>query len=247
MAADTPILVAESNDDSGFAALAAAIGRWEPGLGLERVEATERLYEPDGTLYAICLSEAAILDPERRRWEAARGDLLVLPQAVALDVEPATDWLCVRNEGPPPQHFRERFIQVWSFELLRLGQLSSGMTSILPVNDQRHALSYLLAVSEPGIAPEGSTGLDMVLAVGLEGKPSLGIPGSGATEFSLSPGSVALIGQGSRFRVAGQGRAGLLVLRNALAQHARSAAAQQLQGPEFSGPGPRESESAGPL
>lgn len=84
-------------------------------------ETLDRLYEPDGTLYAICLDGPTELTTDRRKVRVEKGDLVVVPPAVALDATPAARWLGLVYTGPYPYHFRERFIQVWGFEHIPLG------------------------------------------------------------------------------------------------------------------------------
>jgi hypothetical protein len=116
MILNRPIRVLDRDDDAGLAALAACLRDWEPRLDLYRAPREARLFEPDGTLYAIALDDGMTITTERRALALGRGDALVVPQGLALDIEPAVDLLCIRHDGPPPDHFRERFIQIWGFE-----------------------------------------------------------------------------------------------------------------------------------
>jgi len=79
-------------------------------------ESLERLYEPDGTLYAICLDGPVIVATDRRRVTVNRGDLVILPPQVAVELSRPVRWFGIVYSGPYPYHFRERFIQVWGFE-----------------------------------------------------------------------------------------------------------------------------------
>lgn len=79
-------------------------------------ESLERLYEPDGTLYAICLDGPVVVSTDRRRVTVHRGDLVVLPPMVAVELSHPARWFGLVYTGPYPYHFRERFIQVWGFE-----------------------------------------------------------------------------------------------------------------------------------
>ncbi|MFM7128951.1 MAG: hypothetical protein ACKO0V_06295 [bacterium] len=109
-------------------------------------EPTDRLYDPDGTLYAICLDGPAELCTDRRRVAVNRGDLVIIPPAVAIDVSPQARWLGLSYTGPYPYHFRERFIQVWGFEHHALDQASNSVL----LEDYRHRLSvYLNREAEP--------------------------------------------------------------------------------------------------
>ena len=51
-------------------------------------EPTDRLYEPDGTLYAICLDGPTELCTDRRKVTVNQGDLVIIPPAVAIDCSP---------------------------------------------------------------------------------------------------------------------------------------------------------------
>lgn len=96
----------------------------------------ERLYEPDGTLYAICLDGPVDLTTDRRRVCVNRGDLVIIPPAVAIDVSPSSRWFGLVYTGPYPYHFRERFIQVWGFELQPISQIDADQA----VDDIRHRI-----------------------------------------------------------------------------------------------------------
>ena len=72
----------------------------------------------------------------RRRQEIARGDAIVVPRGLALDIEPEVDLLGVRYDGPPPDHFRERFIQVWGFEHLAA---QASQRTLPPRRPRRHS------------------------------------------------------------------------------------------------------------
>lgn len=107
------------------------VGPWGDSL--------ERLYEPDGTLYAICLDGPVELTTDRRCVRINRGDLVIIPPAVAIDVTPSARWFGLVYTGPYPYHFRERFIQVWGFEHQPVSQICHGQA----VNDLRHRIYYL--------------------------------------------------------------------------------------------------------
>jgi hypothetical protein len=79
-------------------------------------EPQERLYEPDGTLYAICLDGPVVVATDRRQVKVHAGDLVILPPAVAVELSATSRWFGIVYTGPYPYHFRERFIQVWGFE-----------------------------------------------------------------------------------------------------------------------------------
>ena len=87
-------------------------------------QSLDRIYEPDGTLYAICLEGPTHLLTDRRKVLVNTGDLVVVPPAVALDCSTPARWFGLVYTGPYPYHFRERFIQVWGFEHVSLSNVS---------------------------------------------------------------------------------------------------------------------------
>ena len=104
----------------------------------------ERLYEPDGTLYAVCLDGPVELTTDRRRVLVNRGDLVIIPPAVAIDVTPSARWFGLVYSGPYPYHFRERFIQVWGFEHQPISQIGQGQAD----NDLRHRIYFSKSARE---------------------------------------------------------------------------------------------------
>lgn len=235
------LVAASSPAAPEFAALAAALRAWEPTLGLEATPGASRLFEPDGTLYALCLGPATTLDPDRKPRPAGPGDLAVVPRSVAVDLEPEADWLCLRDEGPPPPHFRERFIQVWAFELFRAPEPAApGPLPVIAEDDTRHAISYRVFDACEGATHNFQTGYDAILVVGLAGSPEVE---AGRGAILLPPGGLALAGPGLAGRVAGQGRAALLSLR---AEPARLARRRVEPSPEFAARPDPAAGSAGP-
>ena len=154
-------------ESADLAALAEALVHFEAELELDALTDQERLYDPDGTLYAISLGDRpVVLMTDRRRQPVGPGDLVVVPREVAIDVEPAGRFLGIRTFGPPPFHFRERFIQVHGFE--HLGRPESiPLSARVPVlmDPARHRLSY-----EVGRGPNAVTAdaFEAILVVPLE-------------------------------------------------------------------------------
>ncbi len=173
-------LAAEVGDPGGFEAVAAAVRDWEPQLDLSVSPSHARLFEPDGTCYGIVLADGMSVAWNGRSLPLGRGDAIVVPQGLALDVEPELRILAVRDEGPPPDHFRERFIQVWGFEHRAAPRgRQDALTEVIPHDDVRFRISY--AVWDlPSASPDVlRSGLDVVLLVGLDGEPSLALPEGG--------------------------------------------------------------------
>ena len=212
---------------------------------------TERLFEPDGTLYAIALSDRMTVMTERRGLAIGRGDALVVPQAVALDIEPEVDLLGIRHDGPPPDHFRERFIQVWGFEHvpappLPLSEAPGGLTEVIAAQDVRFRIPYAIWDLPAGSTEVQETGLETVLLIGLEGTPRLIVAREDSC-VTLRPGTIAAIGPGLSFQAEGMGRLGWLTLRTELAHEARrrdrDRAAHEPMSPEYRPEPPRSEPS----
>jgi hypothetical protein len=158
----------------------------------------------------------------RRRQEIARGDAIVVPQGQALDIEPEVDLIAVRYDGPPPDHFRERFIQTWGFEHLaaQLAPVRSaeGVRHVIPAGDVRHRLSY--AVTDADRRPGSrETGLAVDIVFGLEGDSA--VVSIGADLVRLGPSRAVAIWPGARYRLAGGTAVGILTLETELMHEAR--------------------------
>jgi hypothetical protein len=194
--------------------LNAILAAWEPEFEVLSLPSQGRLYEPDGTLYAILLDEQAELRTDRRRRTICRGDLVVVPQSVAVEVEPDAGFLALRVSGPPPYHFRERFIQVQGFE-----HVAGGSGETLD-DDARHRVGYRVARVEPEavrefVLPPNSR----VLMVVLDGQ----VVGSGQPDAwtHASDGSVGLSGETARLMLTGTGSAAMFLLSSAEAHRVR--------------------------
>lgn len=111
-------LIVDPADPGALARLGSEVRAWEPLLEVGVGRALGRLYDPDATVYAILLEPVSTLATDRRRVPIGPGDLVIVPAAVAIEVEPAATFVLVNHLGRPPHHFRERFIQVWGFEHL---------------------------------------------------------------------------------------------------------------------------------
>lgn len=231
------IAVTRLEPGDSFDAISAALAAWEPRLELGLGLAQPRVYEPDGTLYAIVLSPESTLSTDRRRVRVARGDLLVVPQGVALDADPEVDLLRIYHDGTPPHHFRERFIQIWGFE-----HIPAGGAPDAP--EVQHRISYAaLDASSVRLDVLGSE-YAAILLIPLEEKLTIR-PGGGSTE-TLGPGKLAWIGPGSDDRpvLGGAGRVVRIGLRTEWDHRARIAEAGHAS-PEFRPPGAGEGGRAG--
>jgi hypothetical protein len=254
MTLNGPIRVLDRDDDAGLAAVAEWVRDWEPRLDLYRAPREARLFEPDGTLYAIVLGDGMTVTTERRALALGRGDALVVPQGLALDIEPAVDLLCIRHDGPPPDHFRERFIQIWGFEHAPVPPLPEpdscpaavGHTEVIAAGDVRFRLPYAVRDLPSALTEVEPIGLETVLLIGLAGEPRLlwSREGAGAT---LRPGMIAALGPGQGYQTEGAGRLGRLTLLTELAHEVRrrdrARAGREMPGPEYCPGTPRPEAS----
>src|SRR3954454_12496454 len=144
MTLDQRHVLAAIVDDAGLDRLSSWIGAWEPCFSLGRPPRDQILYEPDGTLFAVALGTTMTINLHHRERTIRPGDVLVVPPALALEVEPKVDLLAVRCAGIVPDHFRERFIQVWGYDhfpadiergMSRAGQ--DDFRELIPASDLR--------------------------------------------------------------------------------------------------------------
>lgn len=133
-------LVTHASSPDGVESLAAAVRAWEPQLELQSAGPLGRLYDPDATQYALLLGPACTLSTDRRHQPIACGDLVVIPPALAIDVDPYASFLVVCYLGTPPYHFRERFLQVWGFEHFLAPVENGGL--VLDDPSRGHRLRY---------------------------------------------------------------------------------------------------------
>ncbi len=141
-------------------------------------ESLERLYEPDGTLYTICLDGPVDVATDRRTVTVSRGDLVILPPAVAVELSRPARWFGIVYAGPYPYHFRERFIQVWGFEHVA-GRSGSAAEVYAPPDspveasdrDLRHRIYASFGTSP---SPGEPSGPEFVLSVRLEPESAQG-------------------------------------------------------------------------
>jgi len=213
------------DDPEGLAALAAAVRAWEPRFELVRPPLDAQLYEPDGTLYAVCLAESMTVGGGHRERPLGRGDALVVPRDLAIEAGPQVDLLALRYDGPPPDHFRERFLQVWGFETYpapAIDPARAGLAAVIPLADVRHRIPYaILDVSETSgqlfYAKDG-----LALVVGLSGRVSLRqVPDTGGPTLVIGPRDLATLPPEFTGRASGSGRLGVLTLFRELTHHAR--------------------------
>lgn len=194
--------------------LNAILAAWGPEFEVLSLPSQGRLYEPDGTLYAILLSGQTELRTDRRRRAIHRGDLVVVPQSVAVEVEPDADFLALRVSGPPPYHFRERFIQVQGFEHV------AGASGEILDDDARHRLGYRVIRVESGTACEFDLPTNSrALVVTLDGQVA-GIDQPDAWTQATGQ-AVGLSGETARLMLTGLGSVALFLLSGAEAHRAR--------------------------
>ncbi|GAC1472955.1 MAG: hypothetical protein NVSMB9_20800 [Isosphaeraceae bacterium] len=222
---NSPLTFARIDEPTSFQALAKQLRDWEPRIDLYLPPRDALLYEPDGTLYAVCLAEEMTCTTDRKVVSLLQGDALVLPRGHALDAGPDVDVLALRYDGPPPDHFRERFIQVWGFEHVAVphtSEHSGTLTQAIPLQDVRHRIPYAVLVLDEGTEPFRVESTEVALFLGLNG--SLEVVAESNPKMLrqlLTPRSLVLTCPGVHYRLEGQGRAGILTIFNELAHENR--------------------------
>ncbi len=218
--------------------LSAMLRDWEPCIELYKPPRGSFLYEPDGTLYAIALRDGMTLATDRREVSVGLGDLIVLPQGHGVDAGDDVDLIAFRHEGSPPDHFRERFIQVWGFDHLHApfsNQEEQGLAELVRPEDVRFRFPYALADVSPAKTHVLPASDDFRLVIGLEGKISVVSKGiEGERCLLLNAREVTAISPGNSCLVGGTGRIGMLTVSSEMAHEARrNDAAPSLKGPEY--------------
>ena len=208
---------------STWEALSTELKAWEPALELWFSRQVPRIYEPDGTLYAICLTTTQ-LTTDRRHVDVGRGDLIVVPQALAIDVESPIDLICIKHEGMVPYHFRERFIQVWGFERITATEAHD------PRRTRLHRLQYQIVDLNKGQVEIGSRGLDLRLVIWLSGEFEVHLSGEHEVK-TMNESSLLLVGTEYEFHIEGQGRYGLLTIASELMHEHRLERLYEIEAP----------------
>jgi len=231
-AVNPPWLLAAVDDGRERDRLSAWLQSWDADVWLLRPPKDALLYEPDATLYGVGLSGPMSIRLNHRVRSLEAADLIVVPPGLALDFEPEVDLLAICCAGQVPDHFRERFVQVWGYEHLPARRpepvASSRLIPVIESSNLRYRLSYAVAeLKGPDEPVEGlADNLDLSLVVHLEGSPVIELPGDGV-EVSLCPGQLLGLEPGLAFRLQGSGRAAVFRLVSGAAFHARRA----IQGP----------------
>jgi hypothetical protein len=228
-----PIQIGHADDESSRAALAAAIRAWEPALDLVATRDDPRIYEPDGTLYAVGRGPEVNLLVRHKVRPFRAGDMIVVPRAVAIDAEePGASYVAIFHDGIPPYHFRERFVQTWGYEHRPAATEDSGWISddVVPNDDPRFRVPYRRSRIDDGSIRDAS-GLDLHLLIGMEGEGRVGNNDSEII-YDVRPGNLLLVGVGVNYWVEGQVVVGRLILRAESVYEARLATA--VVGPESS-------------
>ena len=217
--------------------LSAMLRDWEPCIELYKPPRGSFLYEPDGTLYAIVLRDGMTLTKNRREVKVGTGDLIVLPQGHGVDAGDDIDLIAFRHEGSPPDHFRERFIQVWGFDHLPAPSSTEeegGYSEIVSPGDVRFRFPYAVLDVKPAKAHVVNASEDFRLLIAFEGKITVVSGIEGERTLFLQSRQATVIAPGNAFRVGGAGRMGMLTVSSELAHEARrNDAAPILKGPEY--------------
>jgi hypothetical protein len=232
-------LAANLDDPSALARLSDAVREWDPTFELYRPSPDALLYEPDGTLFAVALTSPMTFECHRRKRSVRPGDLLVVPAGLAVGVEPVVDLLGLRFEGAPPDHFRERFIQVWGYDLLP----AEDDREIVAAADLRFPLSYSvrrLDESSATLTPRSALGRTLLIV--LEGR----IVVEGREAETLAPRDVLMAEGDEASIVRGPGRLAVLHVEPEILFSARRAEARRAGAPavpEYLPPSPQSSGS----
>jgi hypothetical protein len=204
------------------------------------------LYEPDGVLHAVAVGTTMTVAVMHRERRVLKADMLVVPQAVALEFEPILDMLAIRCDGTPPDHFRERFIQVWGYDYLPAAMEAGSPATerfheVIAESDSRFHLGY--AIWEIPDSPEPSltrfTGHDVVILLSLDGSIDVELAerGMGGTNVELPGGHLLGLASFLDFRLRGSGRVALLRLKSEIVFQASRALLREEgranQSPEF--------------
>lgn len=146
---DTQSCLACFEEETQLDRLSEWLGRWEPCLSISRPQRDALLYEPEGTLYAIAVETTMTVNLFHRQRTIRKGDAIVVPPGLAMELNPEVDLLAIRSSGTPPAHFRERFIQVWGYEHFRTDTTATQTAAtefreVIPESDPRFAVSYAI-------------------------------------------------------------------------------------------------------
>ncbi|MDR3623248.1 MAG: hypothetical protein P4L85_28095 [Paludisphaera borealis] len=240
---NSPWLAANLDDPTALESLSAEIRAWDPAFDLYRPASDALLYEPDGTLYAIALQAPMTAEYNHRKREVRPGDLLIVPSGLPVGIEPAVDLLGLRFEGEPPDHFRERFLQVWGYE--HLPAVEGG--EIVADADLRFPLSYAVRwIEESTELPPGSSSLGRCLLIALEGTITIEAGDGDRATVELAPRDALLTDGGGDLVVRGPGRLAVLRVEPEIVFSARRAASRRAgtqATPEYLPPSPQPSGS----
>ena len=214
---------------------------WEPSLSVKKPPSDAILYEPDGTLYAIALSDC-VLEIPRRIESLGAGDMVVIPRGFPVDAGPSADLLALCHDGPAPDHFRERFIQVRGFDIPAVEDGSTetdGLRRLIPPDEVRFRVSYaVLNVSRANGSVNLSSCPFLRLVIAFEGEAVVRpLKTTAALPFRLPARSVIVTYPDQPLSVEGNARLGILEIPTDLEHDERRALqfrrASERPSPEF--------------
>jgi hypothetical protein len=213
------LVLADIFEPSTVQALSGWVRDWEPSLELMAFTEDSRIYEPDGTLYVVCISGESIVTVRHKPRPVRAGDAFVLPQGVAVELEGSMTVLAFRHDGAVPVHFRERFIQTWGIDYRPVTTpVAVGITTVLPAIGSTFRIGYdLIVLDDAGHLCEPIGDPQLVFA--LQGSPQV-IMNSGETA-TLGETALALIMPMQSFQIVGEGVVGRIVLETELAFETR--------------------------
>lgn len=158
---------ASLDDKGGLTEIADALRAWNPQVELDCQVEISLLFAPDATVYAMNLAGPCTVAFEHRRRAIQRGDLVVVPPGIAVEVDGGGRFLQLRDYGPPPPQFRERFLQVHGFEVRPPGIPGT-------VAPQGHRIRHRVVEGSAGSITEIHGDIrEACLLVGLEGRQEL--------------------------------------------------------------------------
>lgn len=210
---DAQFSIAGLEDGGQLEGLSEWLGRWDPCLSIELPRRDAALYDSDATLYGIALGGPLSIDLYHRPRTIHRGDAVVVPQGLAIEVQPEADLVLIRSTGTPPSHFRERFVRVWGYEHFpAAGEEPSAdegeFREVIPESDARFPFHYTIRRCPPvsANAPLMASETDLTLLVNLDAQPvGVEIPAAG---YSVELPDRHLLGiqPGTGYRFFGPGR-----------------------------------------
>ena len=213
------------DDVEDLTGLSDALRTWEPLLEVAHLEREALVHEPEDTLYLFWMGEDTTFSVHHREVAVRRGDVVVIPAALAVDAGPSLDGFAIRCGGTPPDHFRERFIQVWGIDHLPAPRETVGLqgfSSVISASDARHRIPYSVLDINPQAEARIVAENDPRILIGLSGRLHVIVDDLPTREeFAVEYRGAFLLGAGLSLIVRGGGRLGALTCLNEVSHEAR--------------------------